>query len=199
MSENKINSTEQGSASSSITKRRSFLKKAVVGASIVSIPSHSVWAGRLISGNMSGNVSGWGECDRLAIYSHGYYKTTNKHHTIASAYLSLTWASVFGVTRLPFTDKETTPDPDTTLQHFVDLNGVNAQLATMFINASLSETGDGQIYWPVVTNGTFASTYAYAEYLWDQANIFGAAAINTQLSNIINEHHVGTGTKATCN
>jgi len=175
--------------------RRSFLKKATIGATIASIPAHSVWAGRLISGNMSGNVSGWSECEDLAIFSHGRYRTSNKHHTEVSSYLILTWKSVFGLTRAPFNDKETSPDENNNLQHFIDLNGVNAQLATMYINAARSTdggpNGDGVVYWPVVTNGTFSSAEAYAEYLWDQADQYGASQINNELGDIITQHHVG--------
>lgn len=59
---------------SSRNSRRNFLTKAAIGATIASIPAHSVWAGRLISGNMSGNVSGWADECELSILSHGGYK-----------------------------------------------------------------------------------------------------------------------------
>jgi len=74
MSDIKDPSQEQKALQNQKPARRSFLKKAAVGATIASIPSHSVWAGRLISGNMSGNVSGWAQECELVVHSHGGWK-----------------------------------------------------------------------------------------------------------------------------
>lgn len=179
-----------------VKNRRNFLKKATVGATLASIPAHSVWAGRLISGNMSGNVSGWGECQLLAIWSHGKYKIPTNNGRIYTPLHQQTWAQVFGATRPPFDGGDKTKK----LETFIGNGGnpsINAQLVAMYFNAALH--GQYGIYWPVVANGMFNNAFEYAEYLWDQANTFGPGTIAGQLGDIIDEHHAGgEGLKATC-
>jgi len=185
---------------STAKSRRNFLTKTVVGATIASIPAHSVWAGRLISGNMSGNVSGWAECNALAIWSHGKFKTNSNSNGDGQIYTSFhtqKWSEVFGLDYAPFDDG----DNEKTLEFFINENTINSQLAAMYINASLS--GTEGVWWPVVKdsegNGTFDSTYLYARYLWEQVDMHGSSTVNTQLSAIISEHHAGgEGLKATC-
>jgi hypothetical protein len=201
---------------SSTNSRRKFLTKAAVGATIASIPAHSVWAGRLISGNMSGNVSGWGECEYLAIWSHGKFKSGNNDKgkgRISSTFQTETWLSVFGVARPPFRSED--GDEANTLQYYIDQEAqntgqqkkqndqqekkkatVNAQIATMYVNASLH--GSEGVNWPVVPT-PFATTKVYARYLWDQANLFGEGVVADQLGAIIKEHHAGgEGLHNTC-
>lgn len=196
MSDIKDPSQKQQARQNEKPARRSFLKKAAVGATIASIPSHSVWAGRLISGNMSGNVSGWGDCHLLAIWSHGKYKIPTNNGRIYTALHQKTWSSVFGFGRDPFDGG----DANLKLETFIGNGGnpsINAQLVAMYFNAALH--GSYGVYWPVIANGLFNTPEAYAQYLWDQANLYGAGPVAGQLGDIIDEHHAGgTGLKLTC-
>jgi hypothetical protein len=182
--------------------RRTFMKKAAVGATIASIPAHSAWAGRLISGNLSGNVSGWDNgTTTLAIYSHGQFKTGSSHQYMVP---NRTWSYVFGAGRDPFKESGSTVTiPNSlTLQQFIDNNffdndknkpagpnDINMQLVTMYVNAL--NNGSGTV-WPVVENGLFINAEEYAKYLWDQANRMDTSpsAVSDLLKRIIDDHHI---------
>ena len=195
MSNQDMNSSKQESMAQSLlaekTSKRRFFKKAALGAAITTIPSHSVWAGRLISGNMSGNVSGWGDdCHLYAIWSHGKFKTPTNNGRILTPYHAYKWKDVFGLGRPPYSNV----NPDTTLEDIINSNGTDAQLATMYINAKLHfQVGSG-VYWPVVENGLFMSEEEYVQHLYD----FGSG-IGGSIGALIDEHHAGgTGLKNTC-
>jgi len=199
----KMSNTEEQDKSSAqqvstVAKRRDFLKKATVGAAIATIPSHSVWAGRLISGNMSGNVSGWAQEGKLATLSHGYYKTHIGNGE------QMLFSDAFGGEPIENMG-EVMPAGLTLLDVMNNFaidgdNGnksggpgmVNAQLATMYLNAKNS---GGLTYWPVVntSTGPFYSLQEYGAYLYDQARnpTFPATSesVGEALDLIINQHH----------
>lgn len=163
--------------------RRKFFKKAAIGATIASIPTRSVWANGVISGHISGNVSGASDvCEILAIWSHGKYKTPTNPGRIYTPYHSYTWQYVFGLLT-PYSGVAAT----TTLENIINADGHDAQLATMYINAKLHGT-DG-VFWPVVANGSFNSEEEYAQYLYPYA---------AQIGGIIDEHHAGVGSTESC-
>jgi len=183
--------------------RRSFLKKATIGATIASIPAHSVWAGRLISGNMSGNVSGWGDDYILGILSHGYYKNPKKD----APQRDILFVTAFGGEPFSNNGKPTLPTGLTLLDvmenkeavYTTSQNGgggknktggpgnVNMQLAAMYLNAFYHGT---LTVWPVVENGTFLDMMAYGDYLYKQAAL-DPAGVGCELDKIIHAHHSG--------
>jgi len=189
-----VQNKDSAESSSTVAKRRNFLKKAAVGATIASIPSHSVWAGRLISGNMSGNVSGWAEEKDLKIRSHGFYK---QHLGYGQDTL---FSVAFGGEPIPMVGKSL-PSGLTLLDVMLNskINNdsqnktggpsmVNAQLATMYLNAKnhAQYVKDGVIHWPVVntTSGPFYSLNEYADYLYAQA-VGSPTTVGDSLAQII--------------
>jgi hypothetical protein len=199
MSNKELNSVEQDSTknNSSLNQpgsRRKFFKKAAIGVTIASIPTRSVWAtnnGGIISGHISGNMSGASDvCDRLAIWSHGKFKTPTNNGRIFTDFHSYTWLSVFGSSRPPYSGVANT----TTLAAIINGNTTDSQLATMYINAKLHHpSATYGVYWPVVANGSFASEEAYAQYLYDLGSGVGGS-----IGTLITEHHAGgTGTTPT--
>jgi len=180
----------------SIKSRRSFLKKATIGATIASIPAHSVWAGRLISGNMSGNVSQFASERPLAILSHGYYK--KKRRSVSGR--DMTFSQAFGAEPIPNQGYPAMPTGLTLLDVMQNWKikgeggnktggpgNVNMQLATMYLNAYHD---GGLTSWPVVDsfNGPFFSLSSYASYLYSQA-LLNPTNVGNQLGLIIDTHH----------
>lgn len=216
MPNKELNSVEQDSTinNSSLNKpgsRRKFFKKAALGAAITTIPSHSVWAGRLISGNMSGNVSGWADCNKLAIYSHGKFHTPQNSNgngkillsdifstTLNKVLSDAKWSDIF--TSAPLDGANAYNDD--LLQVFIDNESthkmVNIQIVAMYINAVLSFNNQQEgVFWPVVGD-LFSTPEAYAIDLYNQA-VGNEGNVAYALGKIIDEHHVGNGLKATCN
>ena len=180
---------------SPVKNRRSFLKKSVIGASIATIPAHSVWAGRLISGNMSGNVSGWAECSDLSLLSHGQYKSNQVG--ISNYPYNQTWNDIMGSERPPFGNAnwknilavyfQDGKDPVSN-DNITGPNNINLHILTMYFNAI---GNDLRVKWPVVPN-LFPTAEAYAHYLWKEAySGKGTAVVGTQIDLVIETHHHG--------
>lgn len=198
MSNTKNTDTQDNDAqqNNTVTKRRNFLKKAAVGATIASIPSHSVWAGRLISGNMSGNVSGWAQEQNLAIRSHGFYKNPN-HQGYGQATL---FSTAFGGEPIANLGKNPMPTGLTLLDvmQSYKINGengnktggpgnVNCQLATMYLNALNHSMAvkDGIVHWPVVSQtGPYYNIDDYADDIYKQA-LLNPISVGASLAQII--------------
>lgn len=208
MSNKELNTVEQDSTenNSSLNQpgsRRKFFKKAALGAAITTIPSHSVWAGRLISGNMSGNVSGWAEENDLGVLSHGYFKKASR--TELDSERLKTFSSVFGGEPIANSGHGSMPTGLTLLEvmqnnkiNNVGSNktggpgNVNMQLAAMYLNAAFH--GSYGIHWPVISSGLYNNLTEYAYDLYAQATALspGAAVVGCQLDKIIHEYHVGS-------
>lgn len=172
-------STVAASSTEKSNSRRKFFKKAAIGATIASIPTRSVWANGVISGHISGNVSGASDvCDILSIWSYGKYKTPTNNGRIRTIYHDYTWEYVFG-TLTPYGNASETMTLEQIINHKgKDADMRNAQLATMYINTQLH--GSEGVFWPVVANGSFATAEDYVQYLYPFAS---------QISDIIDEHH----------
>lgn len=200
---------------STVSKRRNFLKKASVGAAIVTIPSHSAWAGRLISGNMSGNVSGWAQEQKLAILSHGFYKKESKgkgeshqgygqdtlfKDAFGGEPIDSSYTHLFpkGLTLLDvMKNEEVKLESGTEKERTGGPSNVNMQLAAMYLNAFNHDkvVKNTLIHWPVVDklNGPFTSFFAYGSYLYTLA-LAKPHEVGSALGQIINTHHADTET-----
>ncbi len=197
--------------------RRQFLQKSALGASLVSLPAQSVWAGRLVSGAMSTGTS-WapGPGITLSLRSPGYFKQ-DQHALQDSFPLNQTFSDVFGGN--PFGPRALATD---TLSAILNNPGngtgngngngngngagggnqdgipglggpsnVNVFLICMYLNAYFHNRGSHNIIWPVVSNGLFDDANDYAIYLYSQA-ASSPGGVGTELANIVCEHHQGS-------
>lgn len=198
--------------------RRVFLQKSALGASLVTIPAQSVWAGRLVSGAISGGQS-WagGPSIVLALRSPGYFKNNN---TISAAISAVPFNSIFPGGPFRHADRPIIP-ADTTLLEILQNPGngggggknglgggnqeklggpsnVNVFLVCMYLNALYHNPFSSHgITWPVVDNGLFANAEDYASYLYGLATA-DPDGVGSNLSQVVCINHLKEGDTDQC-
>lgn len=153
--------------------RRNFVKKALAGSMVVSLPTKSVWAQTSItaSAGASGNGSDANSIVQYNLESPDYWR-----YNMPYEFKYKTFKDIFGVSayKAKYHDSFSyyhTEKYDTYLYKILGLHrssyagyaDYNRLCISMFLNAAMS--GQDDIYYPVVEDGTFSSSYAFARKL----------------------------------
>lgn len=153
--------------------RRSFVKKALAGTAAVSLPTKSVWASMSVTASAAASGNG---SDANSIVQYNLEGPDYWRYNMPYEYRYKRFKDVFGVRayKAKYHDTFSYYHADTFnnyLYKIMDLHSsryagyadYNRLCISMFLNAVMS--GQGDIYYPVVEDGSFSSPYSYASKL----------------------------------
>lgn len=192
----------ENSIESNVQSRRTFVKKALTGSALISLPAKGVWAGGHVNLNSSAAASGTGSdagsVQTYTLMGPDYWRNNSR---CSSYYGNKKFKDVFGQEaywgKTSHTGKQYRDGSVRTINkyisdilaptkdNFTGCNDYNRLVVALFMNAALS--GDGECYYPVLESSQFYDEYDFARYLIDltYSDPYGSA---TYLRNYIAEY-----------
>jgi len=160
--------------------RRTFVKKALAGSALISLPAKGVWARSHVNINSSAAASGNGS-DAGSVTEYNLKGPDYWRYNCSYQYKNLNFKSVFG--RNAYTGEYYDTGPTykygsvktfnkslidiliPTKDKYAGCNNYNRLLIALFLNAA--QSGEGNVYYPVLDGSQFSDEYAFARYLID--------------------------------